>query len=71
VKSITDANEEKQLRLGLGQVLRYRSLLAQRHATTRAVLIAEREPRDASWHDLCQELGVLLVTPTDPSPLID
>src|SRR5439155_4125074 len=32
VKSITEANEEKQLRLGLGQVLRYRQLLRQRCA---------------------------------------
>jgi hypothetical protein len=71
VKSITDANEEKQLRLGLGQVLRYRSLLAQQHPTVRAVLVAEREPRDHSWRDLCEELGVLLVTPTDLSALTE
>jgi hypothetical protein len=36
VKSITDLNEEKQLRLGLGQVLRYRWLLRHRHDRVRA-----------------------------------
>jgi hypothetical protein len=71
VKSMTNANEEKQLRLGLGQVLRYRSLLAQVHPKVRAVLITEREPLDVSWHELCRELGVLLVTPIDLTALIE
>ena len=64
VKSLTNANEEKQLRLGLGQVLRYRHLLA--HMTTkpvRCVLVAERRPSDATWLDVCESLGVLLVWP--------
>lgn len=62
VKSITDDNEEEQLRLGLGQVLRYRQRLATlgyRHVV--AVLVPERQPRDPSWEQLCQDLGVALL----------
>ena len=62
VKSLTDANEEKQLRLGLGQVLRYRHLL-QARGKVRAVLVTEREPTDRSWHALCAEHGVVLAWP--------
>jgi hypothetical protein len=71
VKSTTEANEERQLRLGLGQVLRYRNLLAERGHTSKAVLVAERPPRDSSWRSLCEELGVVLVAPTDFAPLFD
>jgi hypothetical protein len=61
VKSVTDLNEEGQLRLGLGQVLRYRHALAGRHdGPVRAVLVAERKPRDEGWITLCAELGVVL-----------
>jgi hypothetical protein len=63
VKSLTEANEEKQLRLGLGQLLRYRNLLNQRYPTVRAVLMAERDPRDPSWAALCEELNVHLTSP--------
>ncbi len=63
VKSLTNANEEKQLRLGLGQLLRYRQLLGKRHALVRAILMAEREPQDTSWAALCHDLGVKLVWP--------
>lgn len=63
VKSTTPSNEERQLRLGLGQVLRYRNLLAKNGSRVRAVLVAENPPRDPSWHRLCEELGVILVGP--------
>lgn len=62
VKSITDANEEEQLRLGLGQVLRYRQrlgTLGYQHVV--AVLVPEREPRDPAWKKLCSDLGVVLL----------
>jgi hypothetical protein len=71
VKSITDLNEEKQLRLGLGQVLRYRWLLRRRYDPVRAVLIAEREPRDASWRELCADVDVILATAENLGPLLD
>jgi hypothetical protein len=62
IKSITDDNEEEQLRLGLGQVLRYRHRLqGLGHDHVVAVLVPERTPRDASWKELCHELGVVLL----------
>jgi hypothetical protein len=62
VKSITDKNEERQLRLGLGQVVRYRSLLAAQAAQpVRGVLVPERAPRDERWRTTCLEVGVVLV----------
>jgi hypothetical protein len=64
VKSITPRNEEQQLRLGLGQVLRYRAVLRARCTTdVRAILAPEREPRDAAWRVLCEELQITLVSP--------
>jgi hypothetical protein len=66
VKSLTLANEEKQLRLGLGQVLRYRHVLASRHRKpVRAVLVAERRPIDATWSSTCRDLDILLVWPEE------
>ena len=44
VKSLTKRNEEQQLRLGLGQVLRYRNLLADGRRKVVAVLALERAP---------------------------
>lgn len=63
IKSLTLSNEEKQLRLGLGQILRYRHLLAQSGKQVQAVMMLEREPSDQSWISLCEALDVLLVWP--------
>lgn len=64
VKSLTRDNEEQQLRLGLGQVLRYRQSLAKTKAiATKAILAVEHAPRDPGWEQLCQELDVLLIWP--------
>lgn len=63
VKSITEANEEKQLRLGLGQVLRYRQLVSHGGHRAKAVLAVERKPRDDRWLELCEQLDVWLVWP--------
>ena len=63
VKSLTRKNEERQLRLGLGQLLRYRQLLAEAGGPVRAVLMTERKPRDAAWDSLCESLGVVLMWP--------
>jgi hypothetical protein len=63
VRNITDDNEEEQLRLGLGQVLRCRHRLERLgHERVAAVLIPERSSRDASWADLCRELQVALIS---------
>jgi hypothetical protein len=64
VKSITDRNEESQLRFGLGQVLRYRHALTQRWGRTVAVLVVERKPHDSEWAAVCSDLGVILAWPT-------
>jgi hypothetical protein len=71
VKSITSRNEEKQLRLGLGQVLRYRQVLAMRYEDQDVipVLAAERKPNDATWFELCEALGVRLIWPETMSSL--
>lgn len=64
IKSITNKNEEQQLRLGLGQVLRYGDQLRRRYPKVRTLLVPEREPRDVAWRSLCAELGVQLVSPS-------
>lgn len=64
VKSLTAKNEEKQLRLGLGQVLRYAHLLARLHSVTVCpVLVAERQPTSDDWTELCRRHNVLLLWP--------
>ena len=63
VKSLTDQNEARQLRLGLGQVLDYHDALSRRHPTVRAVIAVERRPRDPRWVSLCERHDVLLVWP--------
>jgi len=64
VKSCTTRNQENQLRLGLGQVLRYRSLLSRTlGAPVRALLMVERKPVDPFWMDLCHDVGVDLKWP--------
>jgi hypothetical protein len=66
VKSLTLRNEERQLRLGLGQVLRYRQTMSSViEGPCTAVLCAEREPADHSWLSLCASLDVVLVWPPD------
>lgn len=62
VKSLTGANEDRQMRLGLGQVLHYRHQLSLVHGEATAVLAVERQP-SGEWVDLCRALGVILVWP--------
>lgn len=63
VKSLTTVNEERQLRLGLGQVLRYRHLMEASGRECVAVLAVEREPADSNWLSLCHSLDVRLAWP--------
>jgi hypothetical protein len=63
VKSLTRANENLQLRLGLGQVLHYVMLLGANGRPVRAVLVTERAPADERWVPLCAAHGVVLVWP--------
>jgi hypothetical protein len=65
VKSLTTDNEERQLRLGLGQVLRYaHKLRSSGVQPVQAVLVAEGEPSDPTWLGTCSELGVILTWPS-------
>jgi hypothetical protein len=63
VKSANASNLEGQLRLGLGQVLRYGEILRDRDENVRHVLAIELEPADGRWRSLLARLGVRLVTP--------
>lgn len=63
IKSLTNQNEEAQLRLGLGQLLRYRSLLKQKGKLVLAFLIVERAPSDLTWIDACEDVGIRLLWP--------
>lgn len=62
-KSTNATNEEKQLRLGLGQVLRYQQLLNTPERPVIAMVAIERPPEDPRWISLCSQFGVLLVWP--------
>ena len=54
----------------MGQLLRYRFLLAQSTGRkARLVLATERPPKDHSWVGLCAEVGILLVWPKTFSDL--
>jgi hypothetical protein len=65
VKSTTPENEERQLRLGLGQLLRYRQQLSLLSGSVKAALIVERRPLDPNWIALCDSLGVSIAWPGD------
>jgi hypothetical protein len=71
VKSLTLANEERQIRLGLGQILDYQELMTSQRPGVRAVLAIERQPRDDRWMRLCERHGVILVWPDTFSVLVD
>jgi hypothetical protein len=63
VKSLTRSNEERQLRLGLGQLLIYRQRLLSVHDSVRPALLVEWKPIDPDWHELCAQLGIALLWP--------
>jgi hypothetical protein len=65
IKSTTPANQEKQLRLGLGQVLRYRHELASTHPQVTAWLVPQSAP-EQSWIDTCSTVGVRIWWPGRP-----
>jgi len=66
VKSLTIKNETHQLRLGVGQVIEFRSRVRSLFPgeTVMAVLVVEREPSDVDlWTSVCHETDLLLVWP--------
>jgi hypothetical protein len=63
VKSCTKANEVRQLRMGIGQVLDYEDAIRARGRTVQAVLYLERAPSDPRWLGLAERHHVMLVWP--------
>ena len=59
VKSLSEANEAQQIRLGLGQVLEYTYAVSLRRPA-RAVLVLECEPQGRHWAAVTQSAGVQL-----------
>lgn len=65
VKSTTIANEERQLRIAIGQVIRYRQKLAADGCEPIiAVIAVEQCPSDSSWEELCKNEGIILIWPS-------
>ena len=71
VKSLTESNEDRQLRLGLGQVLSYAYLVDWGAAANRPVLAVERKPSSEYWPDLCASHGVELSWPEAFEEMLD
>lgn len=63
VTSLSGTNDEKQLRLTLGQVLRYAHLLRAKGRPVRCFIGTESKPADESSLDLCSDLGITLLWP--------
>lgn len=63
VGSMNGTNEEEQLRLALGQVLRYAHLLALKGRPVQIFIALEREPRDRTWVAVCENYGITLYWP--------
>lgn len=64
VKSLSDTNEEKQIRLAIGQVLTYAYRLDWDEVeSVQPVIALEKEPIDSEWLPLCAHYGIKLVWP--------
>lgn len=71
VKSLTESNQDRQLRLGLGQVLSYAYLVDWGAAAYRPILAVERQPTARYWLDLCASCGVRLSWPETFEEMLD
>lgn len=69
VKSLTRANEIRQLRMGIGQALDYTDTLSRRHGTVTTVLYLPRMPTDPRWVELAKSHGVLVRCPGEHAGL--
>ncbi|THJ24509.1 MAG: hypothetical protein CAF45_004880 [Nitrospira sp. CG24E] len=64
VKSLSVANEERQMRMAIGQVIRYRQkLTAAGYEPVTAVIGIEKHPSDTSWEELCRDEDIVLIWP--------
>jgi hypothetical protein len=73
VKTLPAKFDDHQLRLGLGQVLQYRTETSVvSDLSVNAVLWVEREPEEADvWVAVCTSAGVRLAWPGGPPPFGD
>jgi hypothetical protein len=71
VKSAKPSNLEGQLKLGLGQILRFGEALRARDERVRHVLAVELAPPSTDWSSLLDRLGVRLVTPENLDTAFD
>jgi hypothetical protein len=62
VKSTTPQNEERQLGLAVGQILRYSHLISSKTMPLKVIAVSH-PTRDLSWIDFCERLGIILVWP--------
>jgi hypothetical protein len=58
VKSLTEENTVRQLRMGLGQVLDYADALARTGLKVHPGLYVERRPADGRWSELTADAGL-------------
>lgn len=63
VKSMRNTNEEKQLRLALGQIIRYGHQMRPDGLRLVRHIVVESQPSDPSWERLCDALGIRLSWP--------
>ncbi len=63
VKGLTANNELSQLRIGLGQVLRYRYRAQLEYDSVRAWLVTDTPPIDVLWERVCLSVDVVLWWP--------
>lgn len=70
VKGLSDQNERQQLRLGLGQILRYRFISQEQGYRPQAWLVTDTAPADFLWNRICESVGVRLwwLSSTAPGP---
>jgi hypothetical protein len=62
VKSTTQSNEVKQLKMGLGQIFDYASTLRRAGVAVQPVLYVEQKPVDAErWLEITNDAGILLI----------
>lgn len=70
VKSVNAENAEKQLRLGLGQLLSYRFFLEEARRETRCAIAISAPPHDPRWSELCESCGIGLIWKPDLEPML-
>lgn len=68
VKGLNLNNELSQLRVGLGQVVRYRHRAAMSYGQVQAWLVADSPPLDPLWDAVCASVQVYLWWPGRPWP---